>query len=83
MENSPVLNSNNSKNRTSLVNNSLNIGQEFALRTSHNNSDETKEFYKKTFEYDQEIFHNYKVSKKHAEEISKELVIYIISPIIC
>jgi len=73
IDNSPNIISNNYKNRNSILNISSNVNHDLGLRMS-NNCDETSDFYKKTFEYDHEIFHLNKVNKKQVEEICTELV---------
>jgi len=76
-ENSPDLNRNshNKNNRQSLMNNSLHINNEYAPQNNYNgNGYEEMEYFKKTFEFDQQIFRLPKVNRKPLEEFSKELV---------
>jgi len=72
-DNSPKLNSNYNKNRQSLTNNSLTINNDYVIQNNINGN-EDMEYFKKTFEYDQQIFRLNKANKKPLEEFSKELV---------
>lgn len=73
LDNYPNLTYNFNKNRLSLTNNSLNIHNDYVTQNNFN-GDEEMEYFKKTFEFDQQTFRLSKGNRKPIEEFSKELV---------